>query len=110
MKQTKKSIERNEFKSLEDSFESSRLKRDEIPKNTKGFINPLVDVFVFVKDEPGVLSKLSTILFENGINIKDIELLKIREGTGGTFRVAFESKDEAERAEKLLEKLGYRTK
>ncbi|MFO7445322.1 MAG: prephenate dehydrogenase [Ignavibacteriaceae bacterium] len=106
----KENILADDFKTLADYFESARAKRDDIPKNTKGFINPLVDVFVFVKDEPGVLSRLTTILFEDGISIKDIELLKIREGTGGTFRLSVQSKEEAERAEKLIHGLGFRTK
>jgi prephenate dehydrogenase len=106
----KENILSDNYKILSQFFESSGAKRDEIPKNTKGFINPLVDIFVFVKDEPGVLSKLTGILFENGINIKDIELLKIREGTGGTFRISFESKHEADMAGNLIEKIGFRIK
>lgn len=106
----KKNISDNNFSDISDYFESSRKKRDEIPMNTKGFINPLVDIFVFVKDEPGILSKITTTLFNNGINIKDIELLKIREGTGGTFRLSFVSETDAQNAKKLLEQIGFFTK
>ena len=63
-----------------------------------------------MKDEPGVISKISTALFESNINIKDIELLKIREGSGGTFRLAFESLMDAERAKKIIEEIGFSTK
>ncbi len=103
-------VMKKDLTSLEKIFETARVKRDEIPKNTKGFINPLYDLFVFVKDEPGVLSKLTSVLFENSINIKDLELLKIREGTGGTFRLSFESKSDAEKAKPLIEKIGFHTK
>ena len=103
-------VMKKDLESLQSIFESARVKRDEIPKNTKGFINLLYDFFVYVKDESGVLSKLTTVLFENSINIKDIELLKIREGTGGTFRLAFESKIDAEKAKSLIEKIGFHTK
>ncbi len=103
-------IKEDNYKSIEDFFEASRKKRDEIPKNTKGFINPLIDLFVFVKDEQGILSKITTTLFNNGINIKDIELLKIREGTGGTFRLSFLSETDANKAKILLEKIGFTTK
>ncbi len=95
---------------LKELFDKARAKRDEIPKNTKGFINPLYDLFVYVKDEPGVLSKLTTALFRNSINIKDMELLKIREGTGGTFRISFQSQKDADRAEKIITEIGFRTK
>ncbi len=98
------------FTAVEAAFEKARLRRDEIPKNAKGFINPLVDVFIYVKDEPGVLSKLSTIMFKHNINIKDVELLKIREGTGGTFRISFENEAIAAEAKKLMEEGGFKTK
>lgn len=93
---------------LEDLFESAKEKRNEIPKNTKGFINPLHDIFVYVKDEPGAISKLTTLLFENKFDIKEIELLKIREGTGGTFRLSFESEAVAENAKNSLAHYGYK--
>ena len=109
LEQIKKSISNEDYNELTDKFENARVKRDEIPKSNKGFINQIYDVFVFVKDEPGVISKISTALFENNISIKDIELLKIREGSGGTFRIAFESEGDAEKAKIVIEKIGFIT-
>lgn len=106
----KKLISNNETEQISAKFENARIKRDEIPKNTKGFLSPLIDIFVFVKDQPGVISKISTSLYEKGINIKDMELLKIREGTGGTFRLSFDTETDAINAEKLLKELGFITK
>ena len=94
---------------LGDLFDKARALRDETPINNKGFLDPLFDITVFIKDEPGMISKISTVLFENRINIKDIELLKIREGTGGNFKLYFESISEAERAKKILEVIGFKT-
>ncbi len=102
-----KCIEKENWKKLNRSFETARVKRDEIPRNNKGFINPLFDIYVFVNDKPGVLSRLTTLLFTSGINIKDIELLKIREGTGGTFRISFDSESTAKKAKQLIEKFGF---
>lgn len=98
------------YKTLSEKFEEARVLRDEIPQNTKGFLNPLFDIFVYVKDEPGVISKISTTLAQENINIKDIELLKIREGSGGTFRLSFDSSEDAESAHELLRNVGYTTK
>jgi len=103
-------IAQNDFSFLQSSFEEAKIKRDEIPKNSKGFINQLSDIFVFVKDEPGVLHKLTTILYQNGISIKDIELLKIREGTGGTFRLSFASEEIAAKAKGFIESIGFKTR
>ncbi len=101
-------ISENKISRLAEYFSEARKNRDEIPQNTKGFLNPVHDIFIFVEDKPGMISKISTALYEEGINIKDIELLKIREGTGGTFRLAFESAEEAERAKRLISDLGFK--
>jgi prephenate dehydrogenase len=93
---------------LKKLFNSASESRDQVPKNTKGFLKPLYDIFVFVKDEPGVLSKITTSLYNNSINIKDMELLKIREGTGGTFRLSFQSKDEVSKAVKVIQDIGFK--
>ncbi|NMB80764.1 MAG: prephenate dehydrogenase [Ignavibacteria bacterium] len=104
----KKVIESGDSISTQQKFESARMKRDEIPRNTKGFITSLFDIFVYVKDEPGVLAKLTSQLYEKGINIKDLELLKVREGTGGTFRVSFENEAVAKEAKKILIDAGFK--
>ena len=75
----KDSILNDNSAEIENCFDQARKSRDEIPKNSKGFITQIHDIFVYVKDEPGVISKISTTLFENNINIKDIELLKLSE-------------------------------
>lgn len=94
---------------ISEMFDKARTLRMETPISSKGFLDPLFDISVFLKDEPGMISKLSTILFKNNINIKDIELLKIREGSGGNFKLYFESKQEANRAKEVLESAGFKS-
>jgi prephenate dehydrogenase len=106
----KKQINDSEYERLAGEFERARFTRDEIPKDTKGFLTPLHDLFVFVTDVPGIISKISTALFEKSINIKDIELLKIREGTGGTFRLSFDSENDVKKAKVIVEGIGFETK
>ena len=102
-------ISEDNYEAIHSYFESARVCREEVPQNSKGFLNPLFDLFVFVSDKPGAISKISTSLFEVGINIKDMELLKIREGSGGTFRLSFESAVEVEKASEVLKKIGFET-
>jgi len=104
-----KQIKENNFEAIKSFFETARINRDEIPKNTKGFLNPLFDLFVFVTDKPGAISKISTALYQASINIKDMELLKIREGAGGTFRLSFATSDEVKKASEILKKIGFET-
>lgn len=92
---------------LRNSFEKANKTRASIPLNNKGFINKLSEVMVLAKDQPGVISGISQILAQNSINIKDIEVLKVREGEGGTIRLAFENQLIASNAVFLLTKNGY---
>jgi prephenate dehydrogenase len=48
-------------------------------------------------------------MYENNINIKDVEILKIREGAGGTMRFSFENNEFADRARQLIEQAGFKT-
>lgn len=93
--------------SLQSIFDSSSEFRSSIPLHNKGFINILSEVLVLAKDQPGFISDLSKHLSENGINIKDIEVLKVREGEGGTIRLAFESQMIAKKAVSILTKNGF---
>lgn len=92
---------------LESTFESARSARESIPRDTKGFLHPLSDVYVYAEDRPGELLSITRILHESSLNIKDIELLKIREGTGGAFRIGFRDDSTADKAARALTREGY---
>ena len=47
---------------------------------------------------------------QNNININDIEVLKVREGEGGTLRLGFDSEESADYAVVLLNEIGYRVR
>ncbi len=93
---------------LEPIFEKACAVREEIPRDSKGFLRPLSDVFVYAKDQPGVLAHITGTLFSQGISIKDIELLKIREGSGGAFRISLEDEHAADAAVVALKAQGCR--
>jgi prephenate dehydrogenase len=98
---------RKQTKDLPGKFRSARKIRDSIPKSMKGFLHPLAELYVFVKDKPGMMAKMTSVLAKADINIKDIELVKVREGRGGTFRLAFESKEISARAVVILKRAGF---
>ena len=105
---TRNRLVEEDLDALSDLFESAREARAEIPKDTKGFLHPLADIFVEVEDQPGVLHDLTSVLLDADLNIKDIELLKFREGTGGTFRLSFDDDSRAEAAVAALSDADYR--
>jgi len=92
---------------LNTSFDHAAQVRREIPLRNKGFITPLSEALVMASDEPGIIARMANALAENQINIKDIEVLHVREGEGGTIRVAFESAPIAESAVSILNNCGF---
>lgn len=101
------SIRHDSYTSLGNAFKLANLNKERVAKYNKGFSSPLYELFVYVYDHPGIISKISTSLYEVGINIKDIELLKFRQGKGGAFKIAFETEDEAQTANNILTKNGF---
>ena len=105
-----------ELKQLKDILEDPRLgeafqfagkTRGTIPKDAKGFLRPLYELRVVAEDRPGVIAGIAVPLAEAGINIKDIEVLKVREDEGGTLRLAFGSPEDLERAVEILKGRGF---
>ena len=66
------------------------------------------EITVQLKDKPGALLSVMQPLAEEGLNIRDIELMKVRENVAGTLLLAFKTPDEAARAVKILR--GYEVK
>jgi len=92
---------------IKSEFEKAAEERKTIPRYSKGFLKPLVDVRVTVRDKPGELAKITNIIYYQGVNIKDIEIINIREGEGGILRLGFSEKREANTAAQALSKFGY---
>ena len=93
---------------LQREFEQANTFRSRLPKKNKGFLSPLVDVLVYVTDQVGVISKISNALADKSIDIRDIELLKIREKEGGVFRLSFANMQEAKTAVEVLNSVNFR--
>ena len=108
LKQIRKELSQRTLSKVGKKFVRAKSFRDAIPKNSKGFLHSLHDLFVWVDDKPGMLARVAAALSGAGININDIELLKVREGQGGTFRLAFDSAETSRMAARVLRKKGFR--
>ncbi|MDR2728367.1 MAG: prephenate dehydrogenase [Chitinispirillales bacterium] len=96
--------------SLKESFEEARRIKNSIPSSGKGFINSLSEILIMADDKPGFISSVSALLARESINIKDIEVMKVREGEGGTIRMAFESAQIANLAVSILNGSGFKAR
>ncbi len=108
-KSMRRSMTAGSLPGLKKRFQEANRLRRAIPKDMKGFLTPLAAIHVFVPDKPGMLARMTAAIARHRLNIKDIELMKIREGTGGTFRLFFESREIAQRAAAVLKKKGFET-
>ena len=88
-------------------FEQAGRSRALIHRDAKGFISRLWQVVVTAPDEVGVILKIAGGLASHKINIKDIEVLKVREGEGSTIMLGFASQSERHEAMAVLHGLGF---
>ncbi|MFT5366502.1 MAG: prephenate dehydrogenase [Candidatus Latescibacterota bacterium] len=95
---------------LSDDFAYANKVRNGIPKDSKGFLHPLHEVMLLVEDKPGVIADAASRLAKRDINIEDIEVLKVREGEGGTIRMGFDKQVDAEQAVHILGAAGYQVR
>ena len=104
LNKTKNKIEKGD---LSKDFHNAMINRLSIPRDTKGFLHSHFDLSVQVEDKPGVIATIASALAAEKINIKDIEVLKVREGDAGTIRLSFETEKAREKAHELLSSISY---
>ncbi|MBS3766276.1 prephenate dehydrogenase/arogenate dehydrogenase family protein [Candidatus Bipolaricaulota bacterium] len=91
-------------------FEEAGELRGELPRSSKGISSSTFKVAVMIPDRPGALAEMTSSLAEEGINIRDLELQKVREDYGGTFQVYFDSLEAAREAKEILLNHGFESR
>jgi prephenate dehydrogenase len=86
--------------------ESAKRTRDSFPIVRRSLLPAKYEIVVAVADKPGQLARMTTAIGEAQVNIKDIEMLGIREA-GGAVRLAFEDEAQLKRAMQALHAVGY---
>lgn len=99
----KSNIQRKKEDQIQYELDKSKKLRAEIPKHLKDNISPLYDIIIDVKDRPGVLGEVTTLLGIVNVNIKQIEILNSREGYHGALRLCFEDIENLNKGVKALE-------
>lgn len=102
LKDIKMALESGNTASLYNKLTLAKTIRDRIPKARHGLIPGFSDIICIVPDLPGIIGMLGSILSRYSINIVDIEILRVREGDGGTIRLGVPSLEDAETAVKAL--------
>jgi prephenate dehydrogenase len=107
LEELEEAIEALDGDRLQFLLEQAQSWRRQIPAKVKGLLPRIYEIVVTVPDRPGIIGELAILLGEDGINIVDIEILRVREGDGGTIRFGFETEEESCRAVELLSRHGY---
>jgi len=94
-----------QFGELENNFLQGNKIRHNL-ETGKNYAYPLYEIVVRIPDESGSILKTLNPLAEKNINIRDIELMKVREGIGGSLLLAFKAESDANNAIKILEEKG----
>ncbi len=94
---------------LLDAARESKRTRDSLPIVRRSLLPPRHDLLVAVEDRAGELGRITQLVGGGGVNIKDIEVLAIRE-QGGSVRLGLETPDDVDRARAVLERAGYTTR
>ena len=105
-----KSVEADNSQALADIFKAGNDGRASLFAPGRNTAASFFEITVQLKDKPGALLSVMQPLAEEGINIRDIELMKVRENVAGTLLLAFKTEDEAARAVKVLQYLDYEVK
>lgn len=65
------------------------------------------ELTVALEDRPGTILDVMRPIAEAGLNIRDIELMKVRENVSGTLLLAFKQQEDAARAVEILTEKGF---
>lgn len=87
---------------FQETFRSGNVFRSRFRMPRKGIAHDLHEFVVRLEDRPGQLLALLAPLAEAGINVQDLEILKVREGESGTLLMGFASAEEAAKAREVL--------
>ncbi|HLU83756.1 MAG TPA: prephenate dehydrogenase/arogenate dehydrogenase family protein [Trueperaceae bacterium] len=80
--------------------------RDGIPIVRRGLLPTRHEAVVAVPDRPGEFARITAALAAADVNIKDFEVLGVRE-SGGAVRIAFELPGDLDRGAEVLRSAGY---
>ncbi|MDE0527588.1 MAG: prephenate dehydrogenase [Truepera sp.] len=86
--------------------ESVKRTRDGIPVVRRSLLPARFEVVLAVPDRPGELARITQAVGAAGVNIRDIEVLSIREA-GGALRLAFDNEEGLRLGSEALRAAGY---
>ncbi len=101
-------IENSDNKQIHQFFDVAKVFRDSFSATSTGLIPQSFELIADIKDEPGVIGKIATLLGSNGINIKNINVSNSREFEQGCLKITLSDQNNTDRAFKILSDFSYK--
>jgi len=100
-------LETGDKTSLHRLFAAAALYREALPIDGRGALEALSSLTVRLPDRPGELGRITTLLGEQGINIRNIHIRDARSYAGGALQLMFPDTRQALAAAACLKEAGY---
>lgn len=81
-------------------FSTAKKIRDGLPTNKEQ--NLLSNVIVRIPDQDGAIATVTTKISQAGLNVRNLQIMQIREGIDGILQLSFANQEDADRARQLL--------
>ena len=107
--QVRELVAASDSSGLLEHFQRARDFRRQVPSRGKGILPTVYNLYVYVPDKAGVIGEVAGLLGDAGINIAEIELLRVREEEGGPLRLGFITEESLRLASGVLARHGFRT-
>lgn len=95
-------LDRGSEKELYSFFDTSRIYRNTFTEGVSSGLSKRYALHVDAKDEPGIIAKITTLLSENHINIKNLSVISDREFDVGVLKILFANKSDLISATEIL--------
>ncbi|MBN1624686.1 MAG: prephenate dehydrogenase [Clostridia bacterium] len=92
---------------IEEYFKRAKNTRDIISGEREGLLPRKFQIVIQVADRPGVIARISAVLGESNLNIKNINVTHSREDVGGVLVVELYSLEDRNKAIEILEADGF---
>jgi len=89
-------------------FDKAKAFRDSFSTTSAGLIPRNFELIADIKDEPGIIGKIATLLGNNGINIKNINVSNSREFEQGCLKITLSDQSNTDRAFEILSDFSYK--
>lgn len=89
-------------------FDDAKIFRDSFSTTAVGLFPRNFELLVDVKDEPGIIGSIATLLGNNAINIKNINVSNSREFEQGCLRITLSDQANTDKAYTVLSNDGYK--